>query len=206
LSASALTKLYQTTSDEFGKTRSRMRQDITRSRGKKDTILSPKTGKEIKNPNALHFSEKNNKEIVDFARATGLRRSELGWVRGTDLVFEKGEACLHIIGKGGKERLAVINGPHSKEIIERCESAGRNLLFPKVPKGMDVHKYRAMYAVDLYKQFAKPADKLVKGAIYKCRGEKEGIIYDKDAMKIVTKNLGHNRISVIASNYLYGLE
>ena len=204
--ASALAKLYETKSTEFGKTKPRQRQNITRSRGKKDTVISPKTGKVIKNPNALHFSVKNHQEIVNFARATGLRRSELAWVRGIDLVYDKGVAHLHIEGKGGKDRLAMLNGPHAVEIAKKCEKAGRNLLFPKLPKGMDVHKYRGMYAVDLYKQFAKPVDKLAKGAMYRCRGDKQGIIYDKDAMKIVTKNLGHNRISVIASNYLYGLD
>ena len=35
------------------------------------------------------------------------------------------------------------------------------------------------------------------------RKDRAGETYDKRAMAIVTKNLGHNRIDVIAQSYLY---
>lgn len=38
---------------------------------------------------------------------------------------------------------------------------------------------------------------------YIMRKERAGEVYDKQAMEIVSKNLGHNRISVIAQSYLY---
>lgn len=38
---------------------------------------------------------------------------------------------------------------------------------------------------------------------YIMRKERAGEVYDKLAMEIVSKNLGHNRISVIAQSYLY---
>ena len=38
---------------------------------------------------------------------------------------------------------------------------------------------------------------------YYCRKDKTGCVYDRQAMLITSKNLGHNRINVIASNYLY---
>jgi hypothetical protein len=40
---------------------------------------------------------------------------------------------------------------------------------------------------------------------YICRKDKAGIVYDRRAMKIVSKQLGHNRISVIASDYLHNV-
>ena len=38
---------------------------------------------------------------------------------------------------------------------------------------------------------------------YIMRKERAGEVYDKQAMEIVSKNLGHNRISVIAQSHLY---
>lgn len=37
---------------------------------------------------------------------------------------------------------------------------------------------------------------------YYCKKDKKGIWYDKEAMKITSRALGHNRISVIAGHYL----
>lgn len=38
---------------------------------------------------------------------------------------------------------------------------------------------------------------------YYCRLDKRGIIYDRKAMKTALKELGHNRINVIAGHYLW---
>ena len=38
--------------------------------------------------------------------------------------------------------------------------------------------------------------------VYYCRKDKKGLWYDKEAIKITSKALGHNRISVIAEHYL----
>ena len=38
------------------------------------------------------------------------------------------------------------------------------------------------------------------------RKERAGEVYDKQAMEIVSKNLGHNRISVIAQSLFVQLE
>lgn len=40
------------------------------------------------------------------------------------------------------------------------------------------------------------------GDAYVCRGDLQGIVYDRKAMEIASKALGHNRISVIAGHYL----
>ena len=63
LMRSALCKLYRDTCKDYIELPKRKRQDITRSRGKA--------------ARDKHFSEDNHKDIVDFCRATGLRRHEL---------------------------------------------------------------------------------------------------------------------------------
>ena len=51
-------------------------------------------------------------------------------------------------------------------------------------------------------------DTNVKKKIYRQKkgiscGKRAGEVYDKQAMESVSRNLGHNRISVIAQSYLY---
>lgn len=77
LEAKALGKLYQIKpgDKEYYEPRERKRSDIKRSRGE---------AKRDKN-----FSEKNNWELVCFCRGTGLRRMELGKLKGGDCKTKK---------------------------------------------------------------------------------------------------------------------
>jgi len=205
LERAALGKLFGVDSREFGPVDARHRADITRSRER--TIISEKTGKEIFNPKtaAGHFSEKRNAEIVNFVRGTGLRRSELTALRGTQLVEKDGKAYLQVVGKGGRERFLPIRGEHATEIVGRCKAAGSGRVWEKVPAHMDVHHYRSQYATALYKELARPREDIPKADRYCCRCDLKGVWYDKAAMKIVSQALGHNRISVIAEHYLRDL-
>jgi len=74
LEAKALGKLYgiQPDDENYFKPPKRNRGDIKRSRG--DRVRD------------RHFSKTNNDELIKFCRGTGLRRSELGELRGKDLV------------------------------------------------------------------------------------------------------------------------
>ena len=36
-----------------------------------------------------------------------------------------------------------------------------------------------------------------------CRKDKKGIAYDKNALKICSENLGHSRIDIVSTSYLY---
>jgi len=76
LRASALTKFYDCTTNDFVKTAVRHREDIKRSR---------KAAKRDEN-----FSETKNQEFVDFCKATGLRKMELICLRGTQLIYKNG--------------------------------------------------------------------------------------------------------------------
>ena len=77
LEAKALGKLYgiQPDDENYFKPPKRNRGDIKRSRG--DRVRD------------RHFSKTNNDELIKFCRGTGLRRSELGELRGKDLVTRR---------------------------------------------------------------------------------------------------------------------
>lgn len=209
LQAAALSKVYHTTSAEWGATRARVREDITRSR--MHYVESEKTGKMILNQSARagHFSERTHSDLVAVEQAIGLRRAELTALRNESdtIVYQDGIAYVKIDSgtKGGKTRVAEIAGDpeHVQAVIDRIQSVPQGeRVFERVPAAMDVHYYRRWYASALYSQYARPVDQIPRADRYYCRGDKQGVIYDRQAMKRVTESLGHNRISVIASNYL----
>ena len=74
LEAKAMGKLYGISPDDenYFKPPKRNREDIKRSRG--DRVRDK------------HFSKTNNDELIKFCKGTGLRRAELGELRGKDLV------------------------------------------------------------------------------------------------------------------------
>lgn len=123
------------------------------------------------------FDEELNKDLVDFATATGLRRHELEAITPVD-IFWRGTKLLARVtqGKGGKYREAtVIKGMEDRvlEIIEGRDPA--KPIFEKIPKAMDVHSYRALYA---------------------------NIRLCQDEEKQVTQDLGHNRTEVLRGHYV----
>lgn len=191
LQAAALCKLYGASAADLGlpSTPKRHRADISRSRG---TAVRD-----------ADFSTSRNQEIISFCRHTGLRRRELGTIKGTDLCWgADGTAYIHVThGKGGRERDAVIldNDP---EVIARMQAAGDDLVWPRIPSHMDVHGYRADYATALYSRVARDVTAIPSAEQYHCRGDRAGVVYDRVAMLYVSRALGHNRISVIAGHYL----
>ncbi len=192
MTVSALAKLYNCSSSDFIETPERKRKDIKRSRGKA-----------VRDKN---FSKTNNAELINFCRCTGLRRAELSQLRGTDLIEKDGQYFLHIhtATKGGRERISPICG--SKEevqaVVEHMRKAGSNKAWSKISSNADIHSYRADYCNKIYKLFARDINTLKTSEIYYCRRDLKSVKYDKKAMLIASQALGHNRINVIASNYL----
>lgn len=198
--ASAIAKLYGI---KKLKTPERTRKNIKRSRNNKPGPY-----------------EKNHPEIEKFCDCTGLRRHELETLKGSQAYKRGGQAFIQIIGnqaKGGKRREVPIIGD-ADFVLGLMAKAGNNKVFGKVSKGFDIHAHRAKYAAALYKQHARPLSvclsdpfydhtrgKWRKDSVYWCRKDKAGTWYDKKAMLYVSRALGHNRISVIAEHYLYGM-
>lgn len=192
LMAASVAKVYQCSTESLGiHTKPRKRADITRSRGTK------KSDK--------HFSEERNADLVAFCRGTGLRKhKELEQLRGSQL--EQRDGLWYIVdvkGKGGKIRDIPVYPKYADIVVRYCQKAGDGLVWPRVSSHADVHSYRAAYAAAWYQDLARPVDKIPKKDRYICRNDKAGVVYDKAAMRQVSRFLGHNRISVIAAHYLY---
>lgn len=185
----AVCKLYRISADSLAITLpERRRADITRSRGR----VARDRG----------FSLKKNEDIIAFAKATGLRRHELAAVKPENIrVREDGSVCLcGIVGKGGKSRSVDVLPGHEAAVLRHAEGPAGRRIFPRVPSHMDVHGYRREYADAMYRAALKRLGPC--GQVYRCRLDKRGSVYDRRAMRYVSNQLGHNRISVIAEHYL----
>lgn len=124
----------------------------------------------------------------------------------------------HRKDKGGRYRFAPIVGPAKSQIIRRLRETGENQrVWWHVHSGCDVHGYRADYAAFVYKKYARQPDEIpydrinrgsghrYQGDIYICRDDEAGKKLDRRAMKMCSRALGHNRISVVAEYYLRGI-
>ena len=199
LDASAIAKLYGESSTNFAQTRSRVRSEVTRSRGAKEMDK--------------HFSETKNAELVSFLKSTGLRRSEAACVRGSDIRPCSDSPCglgirVRASGaKGGRERIAPLycSQEVAAQIVNRCSTAGNNKLFDHIHTKLDVHALRAVYAETVYLQNARPLDTLLYPEKYYCRNDMKGVVLDRQAMQITSHALGHNRIQV-TTHYLHNLK
>lgn len=187
LEASALAKLYGCTTKDFIKTKSRRREDITRSRGNK--------------VRDKHFSESKNKDFVEFCKSTGLRRSEHQSLRGNQLIEKDGEYFIAVTGKGGRYREAPIIG-NVEAVVARMKEAGNAFVWKTLPNGADIHGYRSEYCTSIYLANARDSNSLPKTDRYCCRGDLKGTWYDKPAMLKASQALGHNRINIIAEHYI----
>ena len=52
---------------------------------------------------------------------------------------------------------------------------------------------------------SKKTDRRYQSQVYACRKDEAGKKLDKAAMLVCSKALGHNRIDVVANNYIRGL-
>lgn len=189
----ALAKVFQTEATQFIETPPRERANIKRSRAVavRDSNISNKT----------------ETKLALFSSAVGLRRKEMMSIESKDLFFDNGKAYLNVTKgtKGGKPRIVEICGiseGETKMIVEWIQSR-EGKLFPKLNTNYDNHHYRAVYAQRLYDRYKREERDIPPKERYIMRKERAGEVYDKSAMKVVSENLGHNRISVIAQSYLY---
>lgn len=125
---------------------------------------------------------------------------------------------VHTKEKGGRERITPIIGPNAQQIVERFKATDPDKkVWQHVSKNADIHGYRGDYATTMYRMYAReikdiPYDRINKGngrrfqsEVYTCRKDESGKKLDKHAMLVCSKALGHNRIEVVANNYIRGL-
>lgn len=128
------------------------------------------------------------------------------------------EYFVHTKEKGGRERIAPIIGAHAQEIVDRFKATDPDeKVWQHVPQNADIHSYRGDYATTMYKMYARkldqiPYDRVNKGTgkayqseVYTCRKDEAGKKLDRLAMLMCSKALGHNRVEVVANNYIRGL-
>lgn len=190
LEASALAKLYGCRINDFGVALpQRQRQDVTQHR--QDKWIG-------------HFDSDKNKELMAFGKTTGLRRHEMAAVAPED-VWEDGEGrvIVRVIrGKGGKERFVEALDDTPLMLARKARDEGKKRIFDSIHKYAPVHEWRAEFARETYRRHARPLEEIPVKERYICRKDKAGEIYDKKAMAISSKMLGHGRLDVIALSYL----
>ena len=187
--AAAIGKVYGESILASVKTPPRSRRDIERSRGDAERDRS--------------FSEARNADLVAFARGTGLRRHELAAVRGNQLQSRsEGLYIVDVKGKGGKVRELRVR-PEAEAVVARMmRGAGDKRVFDRLPSCADIHGYRRDYVQAWYGDLARDVLELPRSEVYACRDDKAGTWYDRAAMLQVSRWVGHERVSIIASNYL----
>lgn len=237
----ALNKLYQIAPDDPNRFQApkRNREEIKRSRttaardrhfsvtnndelikfckgtGLRRSELVNLKGKDLVTKNQI---EEKIGQLESKSERTSAEDKQLAVLKDTRL-FKDTEYFIYVRnGKGGRERVSPVIGSNSAQIIERMFSKGKDeKVWQYVNSNADIHGYRAEYATDIYRMYARklediPYDRINKGTgkrfqsdVYTCRKDEAGKKLDKVAMLICSKALGHNRISVVADNYIRGL-
>ena len=157
-------------------------------------------------------------EAVPVALRTAEEQTRLNICKDTEIFDGDHEYFVHTKEKGGRERISPIIGPDIDRIVERFkETPPDKKVWEHVSPNADVHGYRGDYATRLYKMYARkieeiPYDRVHAGTgrryqsdVYVCRKDERGKKLDKRAMLICSKALGHNRIEIVANNYIRGL-
>lgn len=140
---------------------------------------------------------KNYNDIIEFATACGCRRKGLEKVKAGDVKDLGGKVVVFLKEKGGRERYATVLRAKANWISNFViNKAVDELLFKNVSSLLDIHSFRRKYAELRYLELV---EKLGEKITLKTR---DGRLFDRDVLKIVTEDMGHSRISVLTSHYL----
>ena len=223
---SAMGKLYGIAPDDedFFKAPKKQRENIKRSRGVR---VRDKHFSKTNNDGLIKFcqgtglrrieTEISELKKLPLAELTPDVEKRLGMLQ--DALMFRGDYFTHVRnGKGGRERVSPIIGPNMEQIVERIRNTPEEeKVWQHVHQSADIHGYRAEYATAIYKSHARPIaeipyDRVNRGTghryqsqVYTCRKDESGRKLDKAAMLVCSKALGHNRLEVVANNYIRDL-
>lgn len=212
---SALGMLYEKQIDM--KLPARTPDQITRSRG------------ETKNDKYISRDGKY-KDVFTVCLATGGRRRDINKLTPNN--FTEVDGKLYVFfgkSKGGRDRLTPVLEKYEQDvrnIIEQAKTDGRKKLFNHIPKEIDVHGLRREYCQGLYDEIkdnkelrdkilenypprrelktqkdkdGNTVTKEIKSNVYK---DRNGNVWQRDDIYVLSQALGHNRLDVSVTHYL----
>lgn len=139
------------------------------------------------------YNAENYREQIDIAKATGCRRQSVLKIKPNDFVFDGADPIgVNLKEKGGKHRVATILEAYRSRVKEILEGKDRDKpLFDSYTSKIDNHAFRGEYARDREQELVSknPSDEYYRG-------------YDKKAIGQVSKDLGHDRLSVVVYHYM----
>lgn len=172
------------------------------------------------------------RDVFTIATATGGRRKDISKLEVSDFKEINGRLYVQFLkSKGGRDRLApVLPSLETEvmEIIKRAKEENRSLIFPRIPKEVDVHGLRREYTKNIYNAFEadhnfrneylknigcsekheyyvyKDKDgnrqmKEVKATVYR---DREGNVWDRMSLFATSQADGHSRLDVSVTHYL----
>lgn len=151
---------------------------------------------------------------VSEAERTPEQQSMIRVCQDTQIFTHNEQYFVYVVEKGGRPRLSPIIGPHVEDVVERFrQTKPTDKVWPVVNSNADIHSYRAVYANSLYREYARPLDEIpydttnratghrFQSQVYVCRGDMAGKRFDRPALQVVEKALGHNSLHTFVSNY-----
>lgn len=185
----------------------------------------------LETKNDKHISRDGKyKDVFTIACATGSRRKDISKLCVKD--FKEVDGKLYVYfqkSKGGRDRLSPVLAKYEQDvrnILKQAKADGKDRLFEHIPKEIDVHGLRREYCKGLYdeiKDNKELRDKLlknyperhefktqkdangnsvtkeIKSNVYK---DREGNVWDRDDIYVLSQALGHNRLDVSITHYL----
>lgn len=183
-----------------GKTTSSFNENITR----KSKIL-PTKGRITK-----HKFNSRQEELRKFATATGLRKSEIKFLTPEQIIIKtsgqinidlQSKREYQVSTKGGRGRIVTMIDERYYGFIKELKKKSNLKVFDATNNDFNkasLHQCRREYAQNLYNSLK---EKFGNKIDYHSRGLHIGEGYNREALKEVSKQLGHSRINVVIQSY-----
>lgn len=181
--------------------------------------------------NDKHYSKEGKyKDIFTIASATGCRRCDLKNLSVDCIIYKENSMYIQIKNsKGGRDRISYVRKEYQQEvekIILKRKAEGNSKVFDNIPAKIDIHSLRREYCQKLYEEIKD--NQTLRDAIlknypprkeYKTQKDKDGNshtkeikrdyykdrngnIYNRDDIYVLSQCLGHNRLDVSVTHYL----
>lgn len=185
----------------------------------KDTEISNNNTPYEETISSKHFSEENNRNLINMVIGTGARRCGFDNLKKSDFFYENDVMYVNLLEKHGKERTAPVLKEYQED-IEKFLTTKRDdeLVFSRVHKHAPMHRMRALYSKKLYSEVIQ--DKMLYDRLKEKYPERKSFAYEskiksdmyyskntdfegkRDDIYLVSQALGHNRLEVVVTRYM----